>query len=178
MEPLNLNGENSSRMNRRQALSSLAVAGTVSLAGCSSVLGTDGIVLGRIDVINSSFVANRIRLMIKRDDEMLVDRQITLPAIDAENGTPATIIEPLWSEVAGEYTVSALHYDTSDNRETESWEYTFTREDYDVYYDDSDEDPGCIGAVVKIGSLSDTENAAIGIGPTYMESPCGTPDSQ
>lgn len=165
-------------MNRRQALSSLAVAGTVSFAGCSSVLGSGGIVLGKIEVINSSFVTNQIRLMVKRDDELLVDRKITLPGIDAENGTPATIIEPLWSEIDGEYTVRALHYDTSDNRETGSWEYTFTREDYDAYYDDSHEDPGCIGAVVKIGSLSDTENAAIGIGPTYMETPCGTPDSQ
>ena len=164
-------------MKRRQALSSLAVAGTVSFAGCSSVLGSKGVVLGKIEVINSSFVANRIRLMVKRTDEMLVDRKITLPGIDGENGTPATIIEPLWSEVNDEYTVSALHYDTSDNRETGSWEYTFTREDYDAYYGDSDEDPGCIGAVVKIGSLSDTENAAIGIGPTYVENPCGTPDS-
>jgi len=109
---------------------------------------------------------------------MLLDRKITLPAIDAGNGTPATIIDPLWSDINGEYTVSALHYDTSDNRETGSWDHTFTREDYDAYYDDSHEDPGCIGAVVKIGSLSDTENAAIGIGPTYMETPCGTADPQ
>lgn len=66
---------------------------------------------------------------LKRDDEMLVDRKITLPAIDAENGTPVAVIDPLWSENKSSYTLSALHYDTSDNRETGSWKYIFTRED-------------------------------------------------
>ncbi|WP_323677328.1 hypothetical protein [Halorubellus sp. PRR65] len=165
-------------MNRRQALSTLAAAGTVSFAGCSSVLGSEGIVLGRIEVINSSFVANGIRLMVQRDEEVLLDRKITLPGIDAETGTPATLIPPVWSDKKGAYTVTAIHYDTSDNRESGKYEYTFTREDYDAYYGDDHEDPGCLGAVVKIGSLSETENDAIGVGPMDMETPCGTPDSQ
>jgi len=165
-------------MNRRQALSSLAVAGTISLGGCSSVLGSEGIVLGKIEVINSSFVANRINLMVQRDEEVLLNRKITLPGIDAENGTPATLIPPMWSEKKGAYTVTAIHYDTSGNRESGKYEYTFTRKDYDAYYGDDHEDPGCLGAVVKIGSLSDSENAAVGIGPTYMKNPCGTADSE
>lgn len=165
-------------MNRRQALSTLALAGTVSFAGCSSVLGSEGIVLGKIEVTNSSSVANRIHLMVQRDGEVLLNQKITLPGIDAENGTPATLIPPMWSEKKGAYTVTAIHYDTAGNRESGKYEYTFTRKDYDAYYGDDREDPGCLGAVVKIGSLSDTENAAIDIGPMDMETPCGTPNSQ
>lgn len=166
-------------MNRRRALKRLAVVGSVSFAGCSSILGSgeSGTVLGKIEVINSSFVANRIRLMVERDDDTLIDRNISLTAINAENGTPGTIIEPVWSQTQGQYTIRALHYDESGNRETEDWEYTFTQEDYTTYYGDSHEDPGCIGALVKIGSLDNTENGAIGIGPIYTENPCETPDS-
>lgn len=175
-------------MNRRQALKSLAVAGSASIAGCSSVLGSggEGTVLGKIEVVNSSFAANRIRLMVERDggttsesdDESLLDRKVSLPAIAAESGTPGLIIEPSWSETQSHYTIRAVHYDGSDNRETGVWEYTFTQEDYNTFYADNNEDPGCIGAIVKIGSLEETENGAIGIGPIYMENPCGTPDSQ
>ncbi|HKL30819.1 MAG TPA: hypothetical protein VJ898_16330 [Natrialbaceae archaeon] len=109
-----------------------------------------------------------------RDDETLVDREIELPALDAETGAPGTVIEPSWSETQGQYTIIAVHYDESGDRETESWEYTITRDDYDRYYADSHEDPGCIGAVITIGSFAETENAAIGISPTYMDRPCGT----
>ena len=175
-------------MNRRRALKSLAVVGSVSFAGCTSVLGSggSGTVLGKIEVINSSFVANRIRLMVERDDgtssesddENLLDRKISLPAIDTENGTPGMIIEPVWSDTQAQYTIRAVHIDESSNRETSDREYTFTQEDYKTYYGDNHEDPGCIGAIVKIGSLSDSENGAIGIGPTYMKNPCETPDSQ
>lgn len=166
------------QMNRRQVLKSLAVVGSISVAGCSSVLGPGGTVLGKIEVINSSFVANKVRLIVTRDDDTLIDRKFSLPAIDGESGTPGIVIKPLWSETQGQYTVHAVHYDESDNRETEVWEYTFTEEDYDTYYGDSHEDPRCIGAVVKIGSLSEEENAPIGISPTYLKNPCGSPNSQ
>lgn len=106
------------------------------------------------------------------DDESLLDRTISLPGIDADSGTPATLIEPLWSETRAHYTVRAVHYDESGDRETGDWAYTFTGDDYDTYYGDSNEDPGCIGAVVKVGTLSESENGAIGIGPTYMTEPC------
>ena len=164
-------------MNRRQILSCLAVAGSVSVAGCSSVLRSETTVLGRIEVVNLSPVANRIRLLVTRedDDENLFDRMITLPASSAENGTPGVVIEPTWSKTQGEYTVLAVHYDEDGDRETEDWEYTFTRDDYNTYYDDQ-EDPGCIGAIVKIGNRTDTENGAIRIGPTYMENPCEMQD--
>lgn len=165
-------------MDRRRALQRLAVVGSASFAGCSSVLGTDGTVLGRIEVINSSFAANRIRLMVARDGEELLDRTLALAAIDAEEGQRGVVIEPVWSETQGQYSVRALHYDESGDRESSSWEYTFTQADYDRYYEDSHEDPGCIGAVVTIGSRAETANAAIGIGPTYMEHPCGAPASQ
>lgn len=165
-------------MDRRRALQRLAVVGSAAFSGCSSVLGSAGTVLGQIEVINSSFVSNRIRLMVARDGEELLDRKLSLAAIDAEDGQRGVVIEPVWSETRGQYTVRALHYDESGNRESSSWEYTFTRADYDSYYADSHEDPGCLGAVVTIGSRTDTNNAAIGIGPTYMENPCGASESQ
>ena len=166
-------------MKRRQALRSVAVVGGMSVAGCSSVLGSgeSGTVLGKIEVINLSFVPNRIRLMVERDDETLVDRKISLTAIDAGDSAAWKIIQPSWSETQTKYTILAVHYDESDNRETKDWEYTFTQEDYNTYYGESHEDPGCIGASVKIGSLAESENAPIRIGPTYMENPCRTPDS-
>lgn len=168
------------RMNRRDALKSITVFGSVALAGCSSVLnsGESGTVLGKIEVINSSFVSNRIRLMVERDDETLFDRNIGLTAIDAGDRAASTIIEPIWSETQGQYTVRAFHVDDSGDRETSSREYTFTRDDYNRYYGDSHRDPGCIGAIVKIGSRAETENAEIGISSIHMENPCGTPNSQ
>ena len=60
-------------MNRRDALERLAVAGSVALAGCASSRFGSGTVLGRVDVINASFVPNRIRLMIERGDETLFE---------------------------------------------------------------------------------------------------------
>lgn len=165
-------------MNRRRALQKLVVGGSVGLAGCSSVLGADGTVLGRIEVINSSFVANRIRIMVARDGEELLDRTLSLAALDAEEGRRGAVVEPVWSEIEGEYTVRALHQGESGERESSTWEYTFTRADYDRYYGDSHEDPGCLAAVVTVGSRSETENAAIGIGPTYMENPCGDSGDQ
>ncbi|MEF8857802.1 MAG: hypothetical protein V5A38_02590 [Halolamina sp.] len=165
-------------MKRRHALERLAVVGSVPFAGCSSSIGSGGTVLGRIEVINSSFVANRIRLMVERDGEELLDRKLSVAAIDAEDGQRGVVIEPVWSETAGRYTVRALHYDDSEDRESSSWEDTFTRAVYNSYYGDSHEDPGCLGAVVTISSRADTENAAIGIGPTSMENPCGARKSQ
>jgi hypothetical protein len=171
------------RLSRRQALTGLAVLGGGSLAGCSSVFGSGETVLGRIEVINSSFVRNRIRLMVDRDggtaaesdDETLLDRTMSLAGLDAEDGTCGRVIEGLWSETPGQYTVRAVHVDDAGNRETGDWEYTVTREDYETYYGDSNDDPGCIGAVVKVGSRAGAENAPIGIGPIAMEHPCGTP---
>ncbi|WP_136715725.1 hypothetical protein [Halorientalis salina] len=167
-------------MDRRTALKSLATVGSVTLAGCSSVpgFGQSGTVLGKIEVINSSFVPNRIRLLVVRGEDDLIDREHSLAAIDAENGTRGTIIEPSWSDTRGQYTIHAHHVEESGDRESSSREYTVTGKDYDRYYGDSQEDPGCIGAVVKIGSLAETENAAIGISPTYMENPCDASDSE
>lgn len=167
-------------MNRRTALKSLAAVGSVPLAGCAAIRGSgqSGTVLGRIAVINSSVVPNRIRLLVVRGETELLDRTLSLPALDATDGTPGTVIEPSWPETQGEYTIHAHHIEESGERESNSWEYTFTQEDYDRYYGDKHEDPGCLGAVVTIGSLSETANAAIGISPTYMENPCGTPESQ
>lgn len=165
-------------MNRRQVLGTLAAAGSISVAGCSSVLGSRGTVLGTIKLVNSSRVANRIRLMVDRGEETLLDRTISLAAIDAATGTRGTRIDPSWSKTRGEYTLRALHYDDSGNRETSSREYTFTRDDYTTYYGDSHEDPGCIGAVVTIGNFEDTENGVISISPAYMDNPCGGSGSQ
>jgi hypothetical protein len=167
-------------MKRRQVLRTLAVAGSVSGAGCSTGLvpGARGTILGRIHLINASFVANRVRLMVERDDETLLDRTVSLTAIDAETGPRGRIIEPLWTETRGQYTVRALHYDDSGNRESGDWEYTFTQDDYETYYGNSHEDPGCLGAVVTIGTRTETANGPIGIGPTYMETPCGASEAQ
>lgn len=163
-------------MNRRQALRGFAVAGSASLAGCSSVLGPGGTVLGTIEVINSATVANRIRLLVTRGEETLLDRELALPAIDAADGDPSRVIGPSWAEQRGEYTVDATHYGEDDDRETSGREYTFTGADYDAQYGDTHEDPGCVAAVVVIGS-DDEENGEIGIGPIHAENPCGTSDS-
>ncbi len=114
--------------------------------------------------------------MVERGDEDLLDRTIELTAADAGNRAASTIIEPLWSE-PGEYTVRALHVDESGNTEASSQEYSFTKDDYTAYYGDSHEDPGCIGAVVTVGARDETENAQIGIGPTYLTDPCSTSTS-
>ncbi|QKY20934.1 hypothetical protein B4589_011320 [Halolamina sp. CBA1230] len=164
-------------MKRRNVLRSVSVAAGTALAGCSSVpgFGGSGTVLGRIEVINYSFEPNQIRLSVKRDDEILLDREISLTAIDNDDGGAWTIIDPVWSNEKGQYTVRAVHYGKDDDRESEDWEYTFTERDYEQYYGDNHEDPGCVGAVVKVGSLSEDENGTIGIGPTYMENPCELP---
>lgn len=124
-------------MNRRQALRWAALAGSGSLAGCSSVLGPSGTVLGRIEVINSSRVANRIRILVIREEETLLDRTISLSPIDSNDGAAARIIEPLWSEAPGQYTVKAIHLDESGDRESLGNEYTFTQQDYERYYSSS-----------------------------------------
>ncbi|WP_323190217.1 hypothetical protein [Halostella sp. PRR32] len=167
-------------MKRRDVLKSVSVAGGLSVAGCISTLsvGNSGTVLGKIEVINSSFVANRIRLLVKRDEDLLIDREVTLTAIDVDDSAALSIIEPMWPKTQAPYTIRAIHYDESGNRESIGWEYTFTKEDYDMYYKDSHKDPGCIGAIVKIGSLADTPNAPIGIGPIYRENPCGVEDPE
>mgnify|MGYP006281649427 FL=1 len=160
-------------MNRRDALERLAVAGGVALAGCASGRFESGTVLGRVEVINSSFVPNRIRLMIERGDETLLDRTIGLSAIDAGDTGASVVVEPSWSARRARYTVRALHVGDDGDRESSSREYTFTSDDYTAYYGDDHEDPGCIAAVVTVGSRAETENGTIGIGPTYVETPCG-----
>lgn len=164
-------------MNRRQALRGFAVAGSASLAGCSSVLGPGGTVLGTIEVINSATVANRIRLLVTRGEETLLDRTLSLPAMDGEGGDPWRVIQPAWAEQRGRYTVEAIHYGEDGERETNGRAYTFTGADYDAHYGDSHEDPGCIAAAVVIGSGDDEENGEIGIGPIHSATPCGTSDS-
>jgi hypothetical protein len=159
-------------VNRRDALGRLAVAGSVGLAGCTSGRFGSGTVLGRVEIINSSFVSNRIRLMIERGDETLLDRTIGLSAIDAGDAEASVVVEPSWSSRRAQYTVRALHVGDDGDRESSGREYTFTRDDYTTYYGD-DEDPGCVAAVVTVGSRNETENGPIGIGPTYVDAPCG-----
>ncbi|MFC7141606.1 hypothetical protein ACFQMA_17420 [Halosimplex aquaticum] len=163
-------------MDRRQALRSLGVAGSLGLAGCSSVLGSSGTVLGRIEVINASFTARTVRLAVERGDETLIDRQVSLGPADAADGSAWTKIQPTWSDTQSQYRIWALHLDEEGERASTSWEYTVTRADYDTYYEDEAEDPGCIGALVKIGDFSEAEYPPIGISPTYVENPCGTAD--
>jgi hypothetical protein len=85
----------------------------------------------------------------------------------------STLVEPSWSARRARYTVRAFHVGDDGDRESSGREYTFTRDDYATYYGDDHEDPGCIAAVVRVGSRAETENGAIGIGPTYVETPCG-----
>lgn len=160
-------------MRRRKVLKAFATVGSGSFAGCSSIpsLSESPPVLGKIEVVNLSFVPNRIRLTVERDSDKLIDQKIGLTAIDAGDGDAWALIKPKWSEQS-QYTVRAVHVDESGNRETTDWEYTFSREDYNTYYGDSHKDPGCIGAIVKVGTFTETENGAIGISPTYMENPC------
>jgi hypothetical protein len=108
-----------------------------------------------------------------RGEETLLDRDLALAATDADDGTRAKLVEPTWETAPGEYTVHAHHVEESGERESGSWEYTPTRQDYDRYYPDEREDPECLGVVVTVGTLSESANAAIGIGPAYMENPCG-----
>jgi len=159
-------------MNRRDALERLAVAGSVALAGCASSRFGSGTVLGRVDVINASFVPNRIRLMIERGDETLFDRTIGLSAIDAGDRGASAVVEPSWSSRRARYTVRALHVGDDGDRESSGREYTFTRDDYTTYDGGDHEDPGCVAAVVTIGRRSETENGPIGIGPTHVAAPC------
>lgn len=107
-------------MNRRTVLKSLTAAGSATLTGCSSTLGfgQSGTILGKIGIINSSYVPNRIRLIVVRNDEKLIDRKISLSAIDAENGTHATIIEPSWSDTRARYSIHAHHIEGSGDRES------------------------------------------------------------
>ncbi|ELZ27592.1 hypothetical protein C475_06720 [Halosimplex carlsbadense 2-9-1] len=105
-------------------------------------------------------------------DETLLDRRISLSAIDAEDGRAWTTIAPTWSEERPQYSVWALYLDEDGERASTSWEYTFTRQDYNTYYEDEVADPGCIGAMVKVGDSSDSEYAPIEISPTRMEDPC------
>ena len=160
-------------MNRRDALGRLAAAGSVALAGCAAGRFGSGTVLGRVEIINASFVPNRIRLMVERADETVLDRTIGLSAIDAGDRGASTLVEPSWSARRARYTVRAFHVGDDGDRESSGREYTFTRGDYTTYYGDDHEDPGCIAAVVRVGSRAETENGTIGIGPTYVETPCG-----
>jgi hypothetical protein len=160
-------------VNRRDALERLAAAGSVALAGCASGRFESGTVLGRVELINSSFVSNRIRLTIERGDETLLDRTIGLSALDAGDAGASVVVEPSWSARRAQYTVRALHVGDDGDRESSGREYTFTRDDYATYYGDDGENPGCVAAVVTVGSRSETANGPIGIGPTYVDSPCG-----
>jgi hypothetical protein len=160
-------------MDRRDALERMAVAGSVALAGCGSDRFASGTVLGRVEVINASFVPNRIRLMIERPGETVLDRTIELSAIDAGDRGASALVEPSWSARQARYTVRAFHVGDDGDRESSGREYTFTRDDYTTYYGDDHEDPGCIAAVVRVGSRAEAEEGTIGIGPTYVETPCG-----
>lgn len=167
-------------MKRRHLLKHVSVAGSLSLTGCSSIQNfvEQGTVLGRIEIANYSFTSNRIHLYVVRGEETLLDQMISLAPIDAEDGESGRWVEPSWSKEEAEYKIIAVHYDESGNRETGGSEYTFTQADYTQYYGESHKDPGCIGAFVKIGSLTHSANTEIGIGPVNIEDPCRLPDSR
>ena len=166
-------------MERRHVLQGLPVVGTLTLAGCSSLpsFSGSGTILGKIEVINSSFVSNRIRVIVERGSEVLVENNISLAGLDAEDSENWTIVDPSWSQTEAQYTVRSAHIDDSGNPETDYWEYSFSQEDYNLYYEDKQEDPGCIGVGIRIGSLSDEANAPISVHPSYMKSPCEVSDS-
>ncbi|WP_436928323.1 hypothetical protein [Halosimplex halobium] len=164
-------------MKRRQALKGLGAAGSLGFVGCSSPLGSSGVVLGRITVVNPSTTPATIRLAVEADDTLL-DRRISLGPIDGDDGRARTTIAPTWSESRTEYTVWALYLDEDGERASASWEYTFTREDYERYYGDETADPGCIGAVVTVGGPSGSEYPPIGISPTRVADPCAASASE
>lgn len=166
-------------MRRRHILKSLPAVGSLAVAGCSSIpsFGEAGTVLGKIEVINSSYVPNRIRIIVERGSETLVEKDISLAGLDAEDGENWTRVEPSWSQTEAQYSVRSAHLDDSGNPETDYWEHTFSQEDYNLYYEDSQEGPGCIGAGVRIGSLSDEPNAPISVYPALLKNPCEVSDS-
>ncbi|WEL18826.1 hypothetical protein SVXHr_2682 [Halorhabdus sp. SVX81] len=167
-------------MNRRHVLGSLPAVGSLALAGCSSILGSGdkGTVLGKITVMNSSRVPNRVRVVVERDGETLVTEDVSLGALDSEDDSDWTMIDPSWSHTQSQYTVRAAHIDESGDLEAEYREYTFSQEDYATYYEDRQADPGCLGAEVRVGSLSEDPNARISVSPTKVENPCGNGDSR
>jgi hypothetical protein len=164
-------------MKRRRALQALTAAGSLAVAGCASVpgLGPSGTVLGRIAVVNHSLVPARIRLWVERDDEQLLERDLELTAIDAGSAGAWRVIDPVWAATPGRYTVRAHHVGADGDRESGSREYTFTREDYEMYYGDDHADPGCVAAHVTVGQFTDDRNATIAIGPTDADRPCAAP---
>jgi hypothetical protein len=162
---------------RRQALKGLGAVGSLGFVGCSSPLGPDGVVLGRIAVVNLSTAPATIRLAVEGDDTLL-DRRISLGPVDGDDGRVRTTIAPRWTERRPEYTVWALYLDEDGERASASWEYTFTREDYERYYGDETADPGCIGAVVTVGDTSRSEYPPIGISPTRVADPCAASASE
>lgn len=165
-----------SGMDRRSIIKSLGVAGGASLAGYTTCefIGERGTILGVIEIINFSQVRNRIRILVDRNGETLLDEKFTLEPLDTGKEGFTEIIQPQWRMTNGRYTLRAVHYGADGDRETGDWTYTFTGDDYSSYYGDEAADPGCIGAIVKIGSDSADRNAPIGISPTRVESPCGS----
>jgi hypothetical protein len=160
-------------MRRRELLRSAAAAGGVCVAGCTTAGPlSGGTVLGRIEIINFSQVRNRIRLSVVRDRETLLDEILTLSALDDGARRATEIIPPRWGTTPGEYTLRVVHYGADGDRETSDRAYTFSRDDYEAYYADEPADPGCIGAVVKIGSDASEQNAPISISPAMVETPC------
>lgn len=159
-------------MKRRDVIKSVSGAGIIGISGCSSFVEKSGTILGRVEVINFSNTNNRISLIVKRDDSVIFQQDIGLIALNDCDGVPAEMIEPIWSKEEGEYTIRATHINKSGNLESLQTEYTFTSQDYEKIYNTDGKKPACIGAVVKIGSLSEEPNGQIGIGPVYVQDPC------
>jgi hypothetical protein len=162
-------------MNRRQLLGGLAAGVATGLAGCAALDGADGTAaaLGRVEVINFSRVRNRVRVLVDRDGEDLLDETVELAPFDAGPDAATRILRPRWSPTPGRYTLQAMHYGADGDRETTGAEYTVTGEDYESFYGDGAADPGCVGAVVKVGSDASEPNATIGVSPTRVDDPCG-----
>ncbi len=169
--------EEDNTMNRRTLLTSLSVAGATSLAGCAALQpqSTQGTVLGRIEVINFSQSPNRIRLLVQRGDETVFDQQLELTAAGSKDDGWWELIPPAWNKAQGLYQITATHYNSANKRESAKWTYKFSNTDYQTYYQDESDDPGCIGAIVKIGSHGTTRNEPISISPARLTNPCGSP---
>jgi hypothetical protein len=165
-------------MYRRQFVSALATGVAGGLAGCTALgLGEgNSTTLGVIEMINFSQVSNSVRVQVLRDGEEVMLDRFELAPFDAGVNGATRIIQPQWSMTPGRYTLDVTHYGPDGDRETNGEEYTFTSEDYESYYGAEVGDPGCIGAVVKIGSNAAERNAMIGISPTRIENPCGGRD--
>lgn len=158
-------------MNRRQALQGLTAVTTPFLASCSSISPprSKGIVLGKVHVANFAFYPQRIQVVVMREGETLVERNILLSRPPQDGVADNVIIEPSWSQTQAMYTVRATHVTESGEAVSRTYERTFTREDFQKI----GMSPKCLGVEVNVGSGYKAKNPHIEIDPTRIDNPCG-----